>query len=51
VIDAEARKVGADLIAMGIHGLSGLKRLIIGSTAERVLPHAPCPVLTTRRST
>lgn len=46
VIDAEAVRVAADLIAMGTHGRSGLKRLLFGSVAERVLPLAPCPVLT-----
>lgn len=49
VIDEEAREGGADLIAMGTHGHSGLKRLVFGSVAERVLPAAPCPVLTVRR--
>ncbi len=51
VIDEEAREAGADLIAMGTHGHSGLKRLFFGSVAERVLPAAPCPVLTVRRPT
>lgn len=46
VIEAEAIRVGADLIAMGTHGRTGLKRLLFGSVAERVLPSAPCPVLT-----
>ena len=46
VIDAEAIRVGADLIAMGTHGRTGLKRLLFGSVAERILPSAPCPVLT-----
>jgi nucleotide-binding universal stress UspA family protein len=41
-----AERHGADLIAMGTHGRSGLNRLFLGSTAERVLPQAPCPVLT-----
>jgi len=45
----QARGLGADLIAMGTHGRSGVKRLILGSTAERVLPVAPCPVLTLHR--
>jgi nucleotide-binding universal stress UspA family protein len=48
MIDEEARRISADLIAMGTHGRSGLKRLFMGSTAERVLPAAPCPVLTVR---
>lgn len=48
-IDDEARAVDADLIAMGTHGRSGLKRLFFGSVAERVLPSAPCAVLTVRR--
>jgi nucleotide-binding universal stress UspA family protein len=43
-----ARSIRADAIAMGTHGLSGLDRLLIGSTAERVIASAPCPVLTVR---
>jgi len=46
VIDETAKRLGADLIAMGTHGRSGLPRLVLGSVAERVLPGAPCPVLT-----
>jgi nucleotide-binding universal stress UspA family protein len=49
VILERARVGRADLIAMGTHGRSGLGRLFIGSTAERVLPFAPCPVLTVHR--
>ncbi|HYC24329.1 MAG TPA: universal stress protein [Candidatus Bathyarchaeia archaeon] len=45
-----ARQLPADLIAMGTQGLSGLKRLVFGSTAERVLPLASCPVLTVHRT-
>jgi len=48
VILDQARSVGADLIAMGTHGRSGLDRLLLGSTAERVLSSAPCPMLTVR---
>ncbi|HET6280163.1 MAG TPA: universal stress protein [Polyangia bacterium] len=40
-----AKKIGADLIAMGTHGRSGLSHAIMGSVAERVLHRAPCPVL------
>jgi nucleotide-binding universal stress UspA family protein len=49
VILDEAKRLDADLIAMGTHGRSGMKRLVLGSTAERVLPEAPCPVLTLHR--
>ena len=37
-----------DLIVLASHGLGGLKHAFIGSTAERVVRHAPCPVLTIR---
>ncbi len=43
-----AEKIGADLIVIGTHGRTGLKHLLIGSVAERVVRHAPCPVLTLR---
>jgi universal stress protein A len=45
-----ARKQHADLIVISTHGFSGLDRLIMGSTAERVVRHAPCPVLVVRAS-
>ncbi len=50
VIEEEARAQQVDLIAMGTHGRSGLRHLLLGSTAERVVQHAPCPVLTLRRA-
>jgi len=37
-----------DLIVMGTHGRTGLPRLVMGSTAERVVRGASCPVLTVR---
>jgi nucleotide-binding universal stress UspA family protein len=40
---------GVSLVAMGTRGHSGLKHLVLGSTAERVVQHAACPVLTVRR--
>jgi nucleotide-binding universal stress UspA family protein len=45
VITGEAQRAGASLIVMGSHGRTGLKRLLMGSVTERVLGHAPCPVL------
>lgn len=44
-----AKDGGFDLIVMGTHGRSGLKHLLVGSVAERVVRTAPCPVLTVRR--
>ncbi len=46
VICEVAKKIGADLIVMGTHGWSGIDRILLGSTAERVVALAPCPVLT-----
>jgi nucleotide-binding universal stress UspA family protein len=43
-----AKALGADLIVMGVNGQSGFKSVMLGSTAERVLAHAHCPVLTVR---
>jgi len=40
-----AREVGCDLIVMGTHGRTGLRRLLMGSVAEKVLRHAQVPVL------
>jgi universal stress protein A len=40
-----ARRRGVDLIVMTTHGYTGLKHLMLGSTAERVIRHAPCSVL------
>ena len=44
----EAIELGADLIVIGTHGLSGLKHMLLGSVAERVVQKAPCPVLTVK---
>jgi nucleotide-binding universal stress UspA family protein len=44
----EARETGADLIVIGTHGRTGVEHVIFGSTAEKVVRMAPCPVLTIR---
>ena len=41
----EAKDKGIDLILMGTHGRSGLKRILLGSVAQNVIGHAPCPVM------
>ncbi|MFP3588025.1 universal stress protein [Paraburkholderia sp. SIMBA_055] len=42
---------GADLVVMGTHGRRGLRRMVIGSVAERFVRHATCPVLLVREPT
>jgi nucleotide-binding universal stress UspA family protein len=44
-----AREIGADLIVLSTRGHSGLKHLLLGSTAEHVVRNAPCPVLVARK--
>jgi len=39
-------QAGIDLIVLGTHGRTGLGKLLLGSVAEDILRHAPCPVLT-----
>ena len=43
-----AKKLEADLIVMGTRGLSGLKHVLLGSVAERIVRSAPCPVMTVK---
>ncbi|OLE56480.1 MAG: hypothetical protein AUG74_19225, partial [Bacteroidetes bacterium 13_1_20CM_4_60_6] len=40
-----ARTLKVDLIIIATHGYTGLKHAFLGSTTERVVRHAPCPVL------
>lgn len=44
----QAESVQADLIVMGTHGRRGLERLLLGSVADKVMRHAPCPVMLVR---
>lgn len=44
-----AREIDANLIVLATRGHSGLKHLLLGSTAERVVRSAPCPVLVARK--
>jgi nucleotide-binding universal stress UspA family protein len=43
-----AQRTRADLVVIGTHGRTGLKRLLLGSVAHRVVGLAPCPVITVR---
>ncbi len=45
-----AKEWPADLIVIGSHGRRGLTRAVLGSVAEEVMRHAPCPVLVVRRA-
>lgn len=47
-IARHARDHGFDLIVAGTHGRTGLQRVLLGSVAEKVARHAPCPVLVVR---
>jgi nucleotide-binding universal stress UspA family protein len=48
VIVETARTAHADLIIMGTHGRTGLRHVLLGSVAERVVRLAPCSVLVVR---
>jgi universal stress protein A len=47
IVDA-AKEADVDLIIIATHGYTGWKHFCIGSTAERVVRAAPCPVLVVR---
>jgi nucleotide-binding universal stress UspA family protein len=49
-INKIARETGADLIAISTRGYTGLARAFVGSTTERVVRRAPCPVLVVREN-
>ena len=45
-IIAFAEENNADMIIIGTHGVKGFEKILMGSTAEKVVKNAPCPVLT-----
>jgi nucleotide-binding universal stress UspA family protein len=51
VIIETAHTAHIDLIIMGTHGRTGLRHVLLGSVAERVVRLAPCPVLVVRLPT
>jgi nucleotide-binding universal stress UspA family protein len=43
-----AKEKNVDMIVIGTHGRTGIDHMLFGSTAEKVVRKAPCPVLTVR---
>lgn len=43
-----AKELQIDLIIVATHGYTGLRHVLLGSTTERIVRHAPCPVLVVR---
>ena len=46
VLNRLAEEIHMGLIILGTHGRRGIKKLVLGSTAEEIIRTAPCPVLT-----
>jgi len=51
VLQEIARDLDLGLIVVGTHGRTGWRKVVLGSVAEIVVDHAPCPVLTVGSST
>lgn len=47
-IDEYVHERDIDLVVMGTHGRQGLDRLMLGNVADKLIRHAPCPVMTVR---
>ena len=47
-ITAAAQDLGADLLVITTHGRTGIKHVLMGSVAEKIVRHAGCPVLVVR---
>ena len=43
-----AQEMKSDMLILATHGYTGLKHVLLGSVAEKIIRHAPCPVLTVR---
>lgn len=50
VICRLAAEIPADLLVVPTHAFKGVKRFFLGSTAERLIQHAPCPILVDRKA-
>jgi len=48
VVEALRRDNAYDLVVVGTHGRTGLKHVVLGSVAEKIVRHAPCAVLVVR---
>jgi nucleotide-binding universal stress UspA family protein len=48
IVLATAKEVDAGIIVVGTHGRTGMTRMLMGSVAERIVRHAPVPVLVIR---
>lgn len=48
-ISRYAKKINADLLFTGTHGVTGFEEYWIGSNAYRIVTHSPCPVITLRQ--
>lgn len=49
-IDAEVRQLGAAVLVVGARGAGFLRRLVLGTTSERLVRRSPCPVLVVRQT-
>jgi universal stress protein A len=49
-INKVARELACDLIILATHGRTGLERMVMGSTSEKVVRYAGCPVLVVRKN-
>jgi nucleotide-binding universal stress UspA family protein len=48
IIVEKAKELGIDVIVIATHGRTGLAHVLLGSVAENVVRHAPCPVFVIR---